>query len=248
MKDMPMRKLEGWCEIQAVSPTILCPQAETAHLEGIQQLPPLEERFVPALISAAGRDPLAEFQCRRFYSAKNEPASTNRRIWFWRFDAVFLRQNCLVVTVEHDPGWFRAVELAVRAEGHQGRWTGLHETPFVIPGSPNHDYENPDSYFSSESRNLNYRSYASALDRFPDAFFDLVLVDGRARPSCIKHAVAKKMLGGFLVVDNTERSYYLSDKTRAHLKNFLPVFDEFGPTPGLGHFTRATIFQKLANI
>jgi hypothetical protein len=160
----------------------------------------------------------------------------------------FLRQNCLVVTVEHDPGWFRAVELAVRAEGHQGRWTGLHETPFVIPGSPNHDYENPDSYFSSESRNLNYRSYASALDRFPDAFFDLVLVDGRARPSCIKHAVAKVKLGGFLVVDNTERSYYLSDKTRAHLKNFLPVFDEFGPTPGLGHFTRATIFQKLANI
>ena len=48
------------------------------------------------------------------------------------------------------------------------------------------------------------------IDRYDDNVFDLVMVDGRARNSCIWHARRKVKPGGYLVLDNAEREKYLS--------------------------------------
>ena len=46
------------------------------------------------------------------------------------------------------------------------------------------------------------------IDEYPDASFDLVLVDGRARLSCLSHTVRKIRTGGYLVLDDCERTNY----------------------------------------
>lgn len=47
------------------------------------------------------------------------------------------------------------------------------------------------------------------IKKFPDNYFDIVLVDGRSRPSCLFHSLNKVKKGGLLVLDNAEREYYL---------------------------------------
>ena len=156
----------------------------------------------------------------------------------------FLNQASCLVTVEHDPQWFALIKSAVWAKGYEKKWTAILAPPDLTPPTLRYDYTDPDNYSSSESENMHYKSYACALDAYPDSFFDLILVDGRARPACVKHAAPKIRPEGHLVVDNTERSYYLEEKTRKYLVEFSVVFDEFGSVPGLDHFTRTSVFQK----
>jgi predicted O-methyltransferase YrrM len=156
----------------------------------------------------------------------------------------FLGQASCLVTVEHDPQWFALLKSTVWAKGYEKKWTAILVPPDLGPPSLPYDYADPDNYSSSESENVHYKSYACALDAYPDSFFDLILVDGRARPACVKHAAPKISSEGHLIMDNTERSYYLEEKTRRYLAEFSVVFDEFGPVPGLDHFTRSTVFQK----
>jgi hypothetical protein len=53
-----------------------------------------------------------------------------------------------------------------------------------------------------------YAPYYSALNSFSDSYFDYIIVDGRARPECVFHAIAKLKQGGLMVLDNSERSRY----------------------------------------
>lgn len=156
----------------------------------------------------------------------------------------FLNQASCLITVEHDPQWFALIKSAVWAKGYEKKWTAILAPPDLGPSALLYDYTDPDNYSSSESEIVHYKSYACALDLYPDSFFDLILVDGRARPACVKHAAPKIRPEGHLIMDNTERSYYLGEKTRKCLAEFSVVFDEFGSVPGLDHFTRATVFQK----
>ena len=68
----------------------------------------------------------------------------------------------------------------------------------------------PEDYYSSdiEFKSHKFEKYAKAIDDFKDESLQLVLVDGRARPSCVKHAIPKVAKGGYLVLDNSERLHY----------------------------------------
>jgi predicted O-methyltransferase YrrM len=75
-----------------------------------------------------------------------------------------------------------------------------------------------------------FHRYASAIDAFPDGSFDVVLVDGRARPACIRHGARKVRVGGWLILDNAEREYYvrhvqadLADFNRRSFRGAGPV-------------------------
>lgn len=50
--------------------------------------------------------------------------------------------------------------------------------------------------------------YEPYILNYPDAHFDLVIVDGRNRSLCIAVAVNKVKPGGILVLDNSEREQY----------------------------------------
>ncbi len=150
-----------------------------------------------------------------------------------------------VVTVEHDPVWFLRLQSKVTSDGFKS-WKGIQESAEV--GSAGTDISDPSLYISDDQayKGQNFRTYASAIDTFPNSHFDLVLVDGRARPSCMMHALSKIKKGGLLLLDNADRAYYL-DKTKKHVdQNFELVLSKTGPCPYTSEFTTSMIWRKLA--
>jgi len=148
--------------------------------------------------------------------------------------------------VEHDRGWADLlqgrlfekgaanVELIVKEPG------GLHSLTMSDPS-------NPDAYASSDERysGRSFEDYVKAIDLYPDDSFDVILIDGRSRPSCFKHALKKLRTGGLIVWDNMERDYYW--KATQLLTVGYRMIDCPGPCPFLRHFTRTTIWQKLTS-
>ena len=94
----------------------------------------------------------------------------------------------------------------------------------------------PTQYVScfNEYNGKEFSAYATAIDRYADEWFDLVVVDGRVRHSCIAHAMRKVKQQGILLLDNADRTYYLApfpelaDAGKWELLTFVGHFP-FGP-------------------
>lgn len=116
-----------------------------------------------------------------------------------------------IVSVEHDGTWARQVqETAARLSLNNA--TILHVEAPVLPGTPANTPGDPDGYVSADAQSLNrnFRSYAETIERYSDGPFHFILIDGRARPSCFKHALPKLAAGGVIMLDNAERPHYAS--------------------------------------
>jgi hypothetical protein len=157
----------------------------------------------------------------------------------------FLDRVAELVTVEHNEGWFARLQSLVTTQ-EQAKWKGhfLAGQPGLIPQA---DPSNPLHYASTdpEYKHLQFRDYASLIDTFPEAYFDLVLVDGRARPSCIHHAISRIRTGGLLVVDNSDRSYYFTQLQAQMDQAFTCLFNDVAPSPYAAFFTQTGVWQKL---
>jgi hypothetical protein len=148
-----------------------------------------------------------------------------------------------VVSIEHDRLWYgkMSIELADR------NITNLN----YILSEPEPDneferksFENPGDYISEDANftGKKFEIYAKQIDYFADQYFDIVIVDGRARPSCILHALKKVKTRGFIIVDNTDRKYYL--EPFQFNKDDWNRWDFTGPVPYNYDFSRTTILQK----
>jgi hypothetical protein len=102
----------------------------------------------------------------------------------------------------------------------------------------------PDHYSSGGTKDVNYKNYASLIDYYPDEYFDIVLVDGRSRPACIKHAAPKLKKGGLMVLDNADRSYYLGSEVRKILSQYSLLLSTKGVSPYCLFFTQTNIWEK----
>lgn len=132
----------------------------------------------------------------------------------------WLAKNAFVVSVEHDPSWFHKMKKEIiNAVDIDYRFV-LPEPDIARPFNQS-DYSDPDHYLSSEYERIqcNYESYIRQIDEFPDQYFDVVFIDGRARPSGIKHGAEKVKVGGLLIIDDSDRNYYF-DKTKYFLQHF----------------------------
>ncbi|MGQ4876499.1 MAG: hypothetical protein ACP6IY_20740 [Promethearchaeia archaeon] len=70
-------------------------------------------------------------------------------------------------------------------------------------------------------RDLNKDKYSNYINKFPNNYFDIILIDGRNRVNCIKNSINKLKKGGFLVLDNSERKRY-EDGIKL-LKNWIEI-------------------------
>lgn len=114
-----------------------------------------------------------------------------------------------LVSVEHDAGWAADVRDAM-SEVEHCPWEML-EVPSTAPlHKADVNPADPAAYGSAfpGCTGRSFKDYASSIDRFQEGSFELVLVDGRARPSCAMHAIPKVAPGGCLMVDDVERSRY----------------------------------------
>jgi predicted O-methyltransferase YrrM len=149
-----------------------------------------------------------------------------------------------VFTCEHDPAWANKVRASlIRAN------CSNYELKVVEAISDrltlNKDPANPDDYVSHSPphRNLDFRDYSKSIDDFPDNYFNMVLVDGRSRPSCVKHAIPKVADKGYLILDNAEREAYSAVHEMMRSRRYLRR-SFFGPTPHVGFFTLTCVWQK----
>lgn len=152
----------------------------------------------------------------------------------------WLKRGASCVSVEHDHDWFlRMNALLMDHCPVDLRWVPP-ENGRIGNGDPG----DPADYASSDPNNLgkNFRRYASQIDEFPDDYFDLVVVDGRSRPSCLVHSLRKIRVGGMLLLDNSDRDYYLRS-----VKERLVGFESLqfsGATPGLVVWSQSTVFIR----
>src|SRR5919106_1929032 len=104
-----------------------------------------------------------------------------------------------VVSVEHDETWVGLARAALARQGLHAHILWVPPTPIGTAAGTPHDL---DAYISWTRPGLSFEKYAHQIDAFPVQHFDLVLIDGRSRPSCFKHALSRVKPHGFLVLDD----------------------------------------------
>jgi hypothetical protein len=127
----------------------------------------------------------------------------------------FSRRVREVVSIEHDPEWYECVSQALDKAGltnctyrlsEPRRRPLLRYAPYVAWLHNSRTFE--------RYREFSFKDYARQCLEYPDEHFDLVLVDGRSRASCLRHAARKLKSGGVLMLDNSERPQYRSPVAR----------------------------------
>jgi hypothetical protein len=154
----------------------------------------------------------------------------------------WLRRGASVTSVEHDAAWHERVRQRVPPGASLDYRLVPAEPALPPPACP--DPADPQAYLSIHypKNGLSYRRYVTQIDSFADGSLDLVLVDGRARTSCLAHAAAKVRPGGMLILDNSERAHYTL-RNGAALAGYTPiVFAGAGPLVPV--FSQTTIYIR----
>lgn len=148
-----------------------------------------------------------------------------------------------LVSVEHDPEWYESVRR--RLGNSPGVDYRLVPPEPLAGGDTGSDPSDPLDYASDDARyaGLSFRAYVSQIDAFPDGSFDVLLIDGRARPSCILHGCRKVRVGGFLVLDNADRPYY-TENVRASLEIYSRK-RFFGVLPSIARFCTTDVCVRM---
>jgi len=156
----------------------------------------------------------------------------------------FIDRVAEVVTVEHDTEWFKALAEQMKSE-KGARWEGHHVQPSNGSLASAPDASEPLHYASKDKDSLgkNFKEYASKIDAYPDGYFDVILIDGRARTACLHHAVPKLRAGGMLVLDNAERKHY-TQKNSSALSQLNVILAGMAPCLYNHGFSETRIYRK----
>lgn len=153
----------------------------------------------------------------------------------------FLDKASAVVTVEHDRQWFNELSKIV---GDNTKWESNFIEP--VPSEKTGDINNPFDYCSDDPmfEKYSFKDYVAKIDCFPNESFDIILIDGRARTSCIHHSLTKVKKGGLLIIDNAEREYYFTQNSSSLQANFQILQNNWGPVPFSKSFSKTAIWQR----
>jgi len=147
-----------------------------------------------------------------------------------------------IFSVEHSLQWYQVVAETLKELKMSNVIYVLKESEHVEREGDCSDPHFYASGFENKFDRMSFAEYVKAIDNYPDGFFDLVLIDGRARTSCIKHALSKIKNNGIIVLDDSNREryrvaqkQYLSDYTCMRLSGVVPYS---------AHATETAIFVK----
>lgn len=149
------------------------------------------------------------------------------------------------VSIEHDAEWYALVKTRLQH-------TDALDYRLVLPDpSPpdqaaSLDRADPRNYLTDwiGFEQATFRNYAQQIDSFPDYYFDVVVVDGQARPACLAHSYSKVKVAGMLILDNADVPLYL-EQTQHLLADFKRLsFAGIAPIQGIPSRTDIYIRQK----
>jgi hypothetical protein len=199
-----------------------------------------------------GANPLADQKPWMTFAASawlDSHLQAGMRVFEWGVGGstlLLIQRGADLVSVEHDESWAERTREEIGARKLASEWT-----PKVVEPEPNRsssvDASDPDLYRSTDQRYCGYtfRAYASAIDAYPDESFDLVIVDGRARPSCVAHGQQKVKPGGWLLLDDAERPHYQRAANRLARERWMRR-DYPGPGPYKGDFWLTSGWRRPA--
>lgn len=121
--------------------------------------------------------------------------------------------------VEHDADWYGFVKQRIGANSRIDLRLIAADDPPVAQST--NDLADPAAYLSDwvNLAGSTFRNYVTQIDPFPDKSFDIILIDGQARPSCILHSYRKVKPGGMLILDNADVPRYL-EQAHKYLTEF----------------------------
>jgi hypothetical protein len=157
-----------------------------------------------------------------------------------------LERGADVLTIEWDADWARRVAAAI-GSGARAAWTLEVVAPDPDERAAALDPADPAAYVSAAPAlsSFSFGAYARAIDRHPGAGFDVVLVAGRARPSCMRHALPRIAPGGLLVLDHSERPWYRPALALCDPGSWARA-DHRGPGPYAERFWQTTFLRRAA--
>lgn len=157
----------------------------------------------------------------------------------------FMKKAKEVITVEHNKEWFELLSQILQDRKYSA-WKGNFVAAQKGDLVPNPDRATAIHYSSDDesSKGHNYKNYVSVIDDFADGYFDFVLIDDRSRVSCIMDSINKIKSGGYLILDNSDRLYYLEKTAKDLQHHFDVVIDHFGASPYCDSFTKTTVWRK----
>lgn len=156
---------------------------------------------------------------------------------------LFWADHCeQVISVEHDRQWYKILSEILASEGEKNV---VYRNVLPEETEESLNYRIHIDFASGSINGYQWVNYVRQIAEFPDEYFDIILVDGRARNACIFNALPKLKKNGFLIVDNSERKYYT--------KEFKAIFDGrnweskvfVAPAPFQHAFTQTTFYRKL---
>lgn len=200
-----------------------------------------------SLIGASPLDderPWITFAAARFLTRVIRPGD---RIFEWGCGGstlFFQNLGAVTTSIEHDPVWHARVVHKLEARG--GRFE-LSLAP-ADEAAPRRslDPADPGQFGSSDPQfaGRTFERYVRIIERHTDATFDVILIDGRARPACIRHSISRLKPGGWLVLDNADRAHY-----QPAIRMLLAGFerrDFAGPIPYVEHFVCTSAWRRRA--
>lgn len=141
-----------------------------------------------------------------------------------------------VKSVEHDKNWHTLVSQRLCRERCSGNtdYRLIEATP-ASPGT--------DPLYLSEKpgyAGLSFEDYAKAI-LHEDGLFDVIVIDGRARGACLRHAVDRLSEDGIIVFDNSKRQRYQEPMGTCGLQ--AQIYR--GLTPSLPYSEETTVLKRL---
>ncbi|GGZ30824.1 hypothetical protein GCM10007049_24680 [Echinicola pacifica] len=129
----------------------------------------------------------------------------------------FAQRIHTLVSVEHHEGWYQHVQNWFKDNNLSNiDYRFIGEQPGYTPlGLPDF-YSRLQLTAADYSFKNQFWDYFHMADEFEDAYFDFILVDGRARVACLLNSIDKLKSGGIMILDNSDRpSYQLAFKVLA---------------------------------
>jgi len=145
-----------------------------------------------------------------------------------------------LVSVEHNREWFDLVRHVIQDRG-------ITNSTYMLVEPEKRTADAVEKYSSTtfdEYKGFDFERYVRTINNFPDNYFDLIIVDGRARSACVKESATKIRDGGYLILDNSERDQY--QEAFDFMQKYSRM-DFFGFGPFLKTFWNTTIWKVTSS-
>lgn len=150
---------------------------------------------------------------------------------------LFFSQNVKkIISIEHDFSWFNYFSNIVNDLNLNNI-----ELIFFEPKKKSSGLIKYESKHDLKWENYDFEDYVESIDNYADNFFDLVVIDGRARDYCLKKSISKVKPGGYILFDNADRVLY--ESSLQEIKHWL-VLRSFSPTIYDMMFSQTNIYRK----